>query len=48
MLHTNHAVHGAILGFGLFYTGITSARNAMIVGGVATVYMMQYGHSLPF
>ena len=48
MLHTYHPLHGALVGFALYYTGTTSMQTALMVGGAAALYMQSYGHSLPF
>lgn len=48
MLRTNHPLHGAALGAALYFTRTTSMQTAAMVGGAAALYMMRYGHSLPF
>lgn len=48
MIHTTHPFHGVALGAALYFTNTTSMQTAVLVGGAAALYMMNYGHSLPF
>ena len=43
----NHAMHGVLLGVGLYYFGRMSMTTSVLAGGAAAAYMMTYGHELP-
>jgi len=48
MIHSRHAFHGAAVGLALYYTRMADMQTAGLIGGAAAIYMMTYGHNLPF
>lgn len=48
MIHDWHPVHGLMIGAALYATGMTDMQTAILVGGGTTVYMLTFGHTLPF